>query len=504
MNPSTEQLIRDYLNRLSVAARGRLGAAERRHLLARMRESIERETGLPGPADPAEVRKMLSGLGEPDDLVDQERARIAAVRADPGPSVPRAGRLIPSAAAWRTRRSGRRSRPVYTPPDPDAVSAAPLTGEIKIQSRPITARRRPGAPLQPRPPRPHRPLRSGSATGHQNGSAASAGSPGAAAVQPDAPDSVALGPVPISSGGRNWERFLSKLAGKPDTARAPAPSQPGRPQGKQEPAGPQGRPPPAASPPAASPPAGPEPAGPEHAGPEHAGPEPAGPEPAGPQGGPEPEPAAPKPVGLPAAGLQDGPEPAGPPPRAPQLAASQPAGPQVSPGSRGWPHRPASQPDQTSWAPATAGVGTSADASADSAAMAGVAAGLRNLVGRAVTLARQRPLETAAIVLLGLGGLIYPPVWLLGAVVALLSSRWDFRDKWAGLAGPPLLVIVGAGAIIALGGKHASIGAYAHEAWVFADYLSRAVAVLGAAYLAWRVKRGREPVKPPWNRPHRI
>jgi len=108
-------------------------------------------------------------------------------------------------------------------------------------------------------------------------------------------------------------------------------------------------------------------------------------------------------------------------------------------------------------------------------------------------------------VLMGFGGLIYPPVWLLGAAVALLSKRWDFRDRWVGLAGPVFLVIAGTGILVALGGNHSSIGPYVHEAWTSAVWLSRAGAVLGAAYLTWRVQRGRrEPPVPPWNRPHRI
>ena len=43
MNPPTEQLIRDYLNRLSVAARGKLGFSERQSLLDRTRARIEAE-----------------------------------------------------------------------------------------------------------------------------------------------------------------------------------------------------------------------------------------------------------------------------------------------------------------------------------------------------------------------------------------------------------------------------------------------------------------------------
>jgi len=116
--------------------------------------------------------------------------------------------------------------------------------------------------------------------------------------------------------------------------------------------------------------------------------------------------------------------------------------------------------------------------------------------------ARRQPLEATALVLLGIGGLIFPPIWLVGALVALLSKSWDFRDKWAGLAGPVALVIVSTWILTALGGEQSSFGGYLREAWLSAGHLSRVAAVLGAAYLAWRLQHGRpQRAVPPWTRP---
>lgn len=84
MDPSTEQLIRDYLNRLAVAARD-LGTDERMAFLARMHDSIERVAGPQSKMSPAEVASLLAELGEPSGLVDAERARLAA-RPEPGPA----------------------------------------------------------------------------------------------------------------------------------------------------------------------------------------------------------------------------------------------------------------------------------------------------------------------------------------------------------------------------------------------------------------------------------
>ncbi len=89
--------------------------------------------------------------------------------------------------------------------------------------------------------------------------------------------------------------------------------------------------------------------------------------------------------------------------------------------------------------------------------------------------ARQRPLEATAVVLIGLGGAVYPPVWILGAVLALASRVWDFRDKWLGLVVPVFVVIVGMGADVSLGGTRSGVGAYFREAWIFGGHLSRVV-----------------------------
>ena len=111
MDPSTEQLIRDYLNRLAVAARD-LGTDERMAFLARMHDSIERVAGPQSQLSPAEVASVLAELGEPSGLVDAERARLAA-RPEPGQaaSPPPRGPGGPwPPAAWPTR-AGRPVRP---------------------------------------------------------------------------------------------------------------------------------------------------------------------------------------------------------------------------------------------------------------------------------------------------------------------------------------------------------------------------------------------------------
>ena len=100
--------------------------------------------------------------------------------------------------------------------------------------------------------------------------------------------------------------------------------------------------------------------------------------------------------------------------------------------------------------------------------------------------------------LLGLGGAIYPPVWLLGAAVALASRLWDYKDKWIGLAVPPLLTLIGIVVGVARAGD-VSVAHSVHEGWIYGDIASRIAAAIGACYLGWRSLHGRRPpAVPPW------
>jgi hypothetical protein len=74
MMPSSDPLVRDYLNRLSAAARGKLEFRDRQALLDRMRMRIDIECGGPGTASKAQIWKVLARLGDPGALVQIEPA----------------------------------------------------------------------------------------------------------------------------------------------------------------------------------------------------------------------------------------------------------------------------------------------------------------------------------------------------------------------------------------------------------------------------------------------
>ena len=93
MRPLAEQQLREYLNRLSVAARVRLAADDRRAFLARTRNFIEQQaTALQGDGATdisAVVSAVLQALGEPENLAERERERLLALRAEGASANPR-------------------------------------------------------------------------------------------------------------------------------------------------------------------------------------------------------------------------------------------------------------------------------------------------------------------------------------------------------------------------------------------------------------------------------
>ena len=129
MEPTAEQLIRDYLNRLSVAARTRLRSDDRRAFLARTREVIERRSGSPDTADPGEVQEMLTRLGEPVAAVESEYARLAAARSK---------RAAARSGVWRPRGAPAGEPPPDADAGPDSDAAAdprPASGSRRTRRR---------------------------------------------------------------------------------------------------------------------------------------------------------------------------------------------------------------------------------------------------------------------------------------------------------------------------------------------------------------------------------
>ena len=533
MDPSTEQLIRDYLNRLAVAARD-LGTDERMAFLARMHDSIERVAGPQSKMSPAEVASLLAELGEPSGLVDAERARLAA-RPEPGPAAspgrsdaaapgrlaadpadpadpggpPGAegtpagsfgGRLLRFPRKPRRNAGQRRdARPVSAGPGPALTAAEQairhqqeIRRQLAISGRSATARRKRAETRTDKPVagkgavRPRGPQGSDSPVRQPRQRNAGSGQDPAGAEsqrprQPGAADQSGTGLAFVMEPSPDLQRQpVAVPRFRPAREPAPWPALPPQRRGRPE----QG--------------SGPGPAeGPER-GPELSPRRGYGSGLAeGPERGPEPA-LEPSPRRGNGAGPEKGPEPG--PGRANGAAPEK--GPEPGPGqANGAGPGPGTDPA----GPDGRARGRAALSAAAAAAARGwesVAAVVGPFALQAWVLVRRHPLECAAIILLGLGGLIYPPVWLLGAVLALPSRLWDTRDKLIGLAAPAMLAIIGgAGLATAVSSNHTSGTAYLHTALVIGGFLIRAGAVLGAAYLGWRVRRGqRQPAPPSWHR----
>lgn len=346
VSPPTEQLVRDYLNRLSMAARGQLSAEERRVLVTVAHDFIERTASESGTPTAMEVAALLSRLGDPGALVEQEAARLAEARGE-------------TAEPAGDERTGR------------------LTGMLRRRNTPASW---------------HWPA-----------------APGNPDLVRELLEQAAARPVAT---GAVRESRAARL-----TLRVPR---------------------------------------------------------------------------------QSGPQAA----EAPDI---HPAWPSAAPREG----RP--QPDAAQETAATGLTGPDADP-ADAAPVAGrpAAAGdvralLASVASRALDGSRRFPMEATAVILLGLGGVIYPPVWVLGACLALASKVWDYRDKWAGLAGPVVLTIIGTAACLALGTSRSGFGQYLHQTWVYLNIWSRVGAAAGTWYLVWRLAHERhDPDTPPWSRPHRV
>lgn len=397
MSPPTEQLIRDYLNRLSVAARGRLSPEERRTLVERTRQLIEQKADFAGRPTTLEVGRVLARLGDPVALVEQEARRLGGVRGEPEHQPADGGfltRVLRREPAWVRGAGWRGSAELRTGADGEAAGleedalGAEAADRTVLEGTVLDATVLDGGAVAP--------------------AAASAAEPGDEPVRPQWPSVVARDAGP--GNGRQPHARSPRSADHSDTAARVT--------------------------------------------------------------------------------LNGEPIASGAAVNGSVAGHGDPAG-----GGTGGSNTTA---DDT---------GGGGDGGIDSAwqldrpVRSALGSRLRRLLAGLYVWFRKRPVETLALGLLGLGGVIYPPVFLLGAAMALVSRLWDYRDKWIGLALPLVLTVIGLAFGIAVGGRSHGL----HEGWVWLNISSRVAAVVAAGYLAWRAGHGRRaPATPPWNKPHKL
>ena len=401
---SAQQMIRDYLVRVSAAAQKVLPKGDRLLFVGRTRATIEAQVGPIASADADEVAAVLTALGDPEELAEQERERLYSAR--------RRGAAAQPAKLWKPDKPG----------------------------KPDRATRRDTKP----PPRTRRTRGSGSRLIRKYGTW-----PG----EPEAANTPPAGGTPTGNAGR-------------DTA-----------------------------------PGGPAPAG----APLTDGQDPGQPADGGPAGGGQGAP------GQVVDGLDTGPRAAGGP------GVVTGTWPVIGPGtSRQADGNGSAQPGIQADADEPEQAGAAGSAGANGTQPVSIVPGMEpaeedeppssSKLGRpeplteAWAFVRKQPLESVSLLLLGVGGLLYPfPLWLIGAVVSVRSQRWDKRDKWLAFTGPVLftaaaLIVMG---ITGQGNFFVAFGHATHHFWL----LLRVGCLLSAGYLVWRLGRGpRRHRVPPWLR----
>ncbi len=567
-NLSGDRLILDYLTRVTVAGTRYLPKGSRIAFVGTTRNRIEREIGPHGTADPARVREVLARLGEPEDLVKAERARLDA-----------------ELVSRQSRAAGA-----------GAAAKAPITGPL--EARPINSRWRPATRARPTGRRPP----AGQDGGSQDRSAGRRGTagdrkrkgrlggllrdrPGTHPAEPEAPappDAAANSPArraPGSESGRapgseSGRAPGSESGGVPGGASGRAPGSasgqvPGGDTAGQAPGGASGQVPGGDT-------AGQAPGGAsgQVPGGDTAGQAPGGASGQAPggadwwpwrggggrapggTGSPSPDAMGTQPLreagtrasrwataagtgahasGGTGTGASDGAEAPGS--GGAGTRATGGAGTRAStPGPRAGGDEP-SQQEPAGWLtptaviPPTAGsrpTGRAGRSGGDTpvhgipvlpprtraprdpltlrTAAAALGRGAARLAVSAARLARRYPLETAAVMLLALGGLVLPfPYWLfgglLGGLLSIRSAMWLARDKWVAVVGPVLIMIVGTVlAALITGGRGGAVTAYPHAFALYAGDLLRLGNVLCAAYLVVQARRAPQRRLPPWQR----
>ena len=453
-NLPADRLILEYLSRVATAGNRQLPKGRRMAFVSAIRNRIWREIGPSGTADADRVREVLAKLGEPEDLVRAERARLDAETAE------------------RLERQARKKEAAEA-----AAAAAAPSGTAPLQYRPRTPRPGPATPRR-RPP------------------SDGGGDAGAPERRPGRRGAPGEGKPRRRLGGllADWQNRLGAHPAHPAH-----PSQPGGqvPPGTVtgSPAGAAGHGPGSTSGPAPQSTTGQVPADTGGQGPGTA-----------PGQGP---------------GTAPGPGPSRLAHWIPGFGDSQAPGGTAAPTTNGaGPHgangaTPAAAGAHRNGGTVPAGVGPPAEEetsalSRGTHALRGAAITLGNravdLALDTADLAREHKLETVAVLLLGVSAFIFVfPFWLVtalvGGVVAISSQIWNLRDKWVGLAGPPVIALVGTiVAALIIGGRGHFVGSVPEAFRLYVGYCYRGGSLLCAVYLALQARRGPQRRLPRWRR----
>ena len=160
-NLSSDRLVQDYLARVAAAAR-HLPKGARMAFVGRTKAQIERQVTAAGTDDPGKVVEILAALGEPEELVREERLRIDS--------------------KWLKKRGH----------DPDSVTAAATPSKPRVYQPRV--HRRLNSRWKPATPPPRKPTADSAAA--PDGTANGAVPPGPVATSPELTGVVLPPPAP--------------------------------------------------------------------------------------------------------------------------------------------------------------------------------------------------------------------------------------------------------------------------------------------------------------------
>jgi hypothetical protein len=528
-------MIRDYLGAVSTAATRKLPKGDRLLFVGRTRAAIEARVGPLASADADAVVAALTALGDPDDLAAKERERLYSAR--------RHGAAAEPPTLWKPPgKTSRRATPPGKPPGGEPAEPRPRRArtwpyrraepdDAVLPGPTGPAAAGPGAPESAAPesgtvepgtvesaaPEPGMAEPGMAEPGTAGPGAAGTGSgapgteaPGAGATapgrwvhipQPRRPDEEPPANPEAGQGaappGRQPGTVGPGMAGRTGWVAPSGPVGPGLPTGTAGPGTANGT----VGPGAANGTVGPGPAG-RTVGPGASGPA-VGPgthNGAAGSGAQNGTAGAGAHNGTAAPGAQNGTAPgsrAGDTAPGPVVPAADPAVPAAEPGSGPATQPGVTPPDGTKPLSIVPGMETPVPAEEEPP---GRRFGPPIPLTEAWLLAKKNPLEAVAVLVLGVGGLLYPfPLWLIGGLISLRSRHWDKRDKWLALLGPPGFAVI---CLLLLGasGGGGFFHALAHATHEF-GLLLRVGCVLCAGFLVWRLRRGpRRRKTPPWLR----
>jgi hypothetical protein len=166
-NLSSDRLVQDYLARVAAAAR-HLPKGARMAFVGRTKSQIERQVTAAGTDDPGKVVEILAALGEPEELVREERLRIDS--------------------KWLKKRGRDEESEAATPGTP----SNPRVYQPRVHRR-LNSRWRPATP----PPRKPEAQPGDALDGAQTGTANGAILPSSSATAPELTGPAPVGPAPI-------------------------------------------------------------------------------------------------------------------------------------------------------------------------------------------------------------------------------------------------------------------------------------------------------------------